>query len=95
MGLPCLADKCAALEHCEAVEQADPFDGSLKWRGCPGKRAFERRDIRQALFLGNLAAMSPLEGWPVRYTAGPVLTWMQIRSDRQERDRLAMEARRG
>ena len=88
-----MADKCACPEVCEGGEQPDPFEGDLKWNGCPAKRAFERQDVRSALFLRGLASMSPLEGWPHRYTAGPVLTWMQIAADRQERDRLARESR--
>lgn len=95
MGLPCLDGRCAAQEHCEASEQADPFEGSLRWQGCPGKRALERRDIRQALTLRSAAAMAPLEGWPSRYTAGPAMTWMQMTADRQERDRARAEVRRG
>jgi hypothetical protein len=95
VGLPCMDGRCAAEEHCEAGEQADPFDSDLKWKGCPAKRSLERRDIKQALTLRSAAAMAPLEGWPIRYTAGPAMTWMQMTADRQDRDRKAQEARRG
>jgi hypothetical protein len=95
VGLPCLEGRCATQEHCETNEQTDPYEPELKWRGCPAKRTMERHDIRQALLLRGSAAMAPLDGWPVKYTAGPAMTWMQIQADRQERDRIAMENHHG
>ena len=90
MGLPCLADKCAATEDCEANTQPDPWDAGLQWRGCPGKRAHERPDINGALTVRALAQLSTLSDWPQGYAAWVVTTWTAIES---ERNRLREGAR--
>lgn len=54
MGLPCLIDKCEA--DCSGP-QADPWDKSLVWDGCPGKAAHRRHDIEGALTVRGLHAL--------------------------------------
>ena len=53
------------------------------WRGCPGKRARERADIRRALQVRALSKLSPLADWPHGYAAWVVSTWMQVEHEVQ------------
>lgn len=62
--------------------QADPFDRSLMWDGCPAKAALRRHDIEDAVTLRGLAAMAPLAGWPAGYTARTVETWITIEAEK-------------
>ena len=80
--MPCLAAKCATEDACEAGEQPDPWEPSLKWRGCPAKRAMERQDIRAALVVRGLSKMSPLADWPHGYASWVATTWQQIDMER-------------
>jgi len=82
LGLPCLAARCGAEEACEGSEQADPWTPGLKWQGCPGKRAFERQDVRAALVVRGMAKMSPLSDWPHGYASWVASTWQQIDMER-------------
>jgi len=69
-------------DTCEAGEQPDPWDPALKWRGCPGKRAMERHDIRAALVVRGLSKMSPLADRPHGYASWVATTWQQIDMER-------------
>lgn len=92
LGLPCLAGECATPEHCASEEQADPWDRTVKWRGCPGKGAFARPEIKAALMLRALSAIGPVS--PERYTHAVTATLLGIKAARAEMD-AAKDGRRG
>lgn len=84
IGLPCLAGQCATPDHCETEAQADPWDRTLQWRGCPGKRAFQRPEVKAALLLCAMSSLGPIS--PERYTCAVTATALQIKVHRAEMD---------
>lgn len=62
--------------------QADPWDKSVTWDGCPAKAAPKHRDVMDTMNVKALASMSPLAGWPRGYSARIVEVWSEIEREK-------------
>lgn len=71
----------ASVAECEH-EHADPWDATLTWPGCPGRAAFGRYDIGVVADLRQMAALSPLAGWPDGYASWVGELWALVESER-------------
>lgn len=56
----------------------------MKWQGCPGKRAFQRPEVKAALLLRAMSSLGPVS--PDRYTYAVTATALQIKAFRSEMD---------
>ncbi len=75
------ADLEAAATGCDG-EQPDPWNATLKWQGCPAKRAMEHPDIDAALTLRGLSKMATLANWPRCANGRVVEVWTMIDAER-------------
>jgi len=80
----------AALEMIAGAcggETPDPFEPSMKWKGCPGQEAYRHPDVVDALMVRGLGTMNPIAGWPRGIAARVTDTMLAIEHFRDDFER--------